>query len=108
MSKKDVIKKVEDYAARISKKLNVKMVILQQAYPGELDKPNCEIEVVVVINFLKEDQDYILIRGELEDIARQVDPNMDPVLVEEEKKDLTGFYKEIRKTGEVITNNTIY
>ncbi len=108
MSKQDVVDRVKAYAAKICKTLNVKMVLLQQSYPGEFDKSDCEIEVVVVVDLLNEDQDYIEIRAQLEEMAHDVYQNLDPVLVEEAKEDLTGFYNEIRKTGEVIYNTTNY
>ena len=100
MSKTVIIQKVKQYAELLKSQLPVEMIILQKAYAGEEFKKDYEIEVVVVVD--KMDRDYIEVKDELTQLANQVDPHIDPTLIEKDKDDPTGFFEDIRKTGKVI------
>lgn len=105
MSISDVIDRVKTFTDSIKDNLAVQMVILQSNYQGEENRPGGIIDVAVVIDLLGEDQDYIEVREKLDNIARHIDPRLDIDLIESEKDDPTGFFNEIRKTGQVIYEN---
>jgi hypothetical protein len=104
MSKAEVITIAKKFVDVIKGKYLVKMVILLQAYPGVFDKIDGEIELAVVIDHLRKDEDYVEILQEMRQYAAKVDSRLDVELIEREKKDPTGFFKQIQKTGEVIYN----
>ena len=106
MSKQNVIKNAKQYATLANRILPLKMLILQEGYPGDVDNPDGIIDLVLVVDFLDDDQDYVQLKLKLENLAEQIDPRIDIEIVEQEKTDPTGFYNSVLKTGEVIYNNS--
>ncbi len=102
MSKKETVENVKQYSELIRDILQVRSVILQQSYRGEEDRPDGEIEVAVIVDHLGEEEDYIELKHKLTELARQLDPRIEVELIESDKDDPTGFFDQIRKTGEVI------
>ncbi|MCP5048549.1 MAG: hypothetical protein GY940_15370 [bacterium] len=102
MGKQQIIEKVTQFADSIKAMLQVKMVILERLYPGEENNPDGVIDVAVVVEHLRDDEDYIQLKLDLGRLAKQIDPRIDIDIIEEERQDITGFYNEIRKTGDVI------
>jgi hypothetical protein len=100
MSKKEIIEKVKEYTELLKKKLPIRMVILEKAFPGEEFKKDFQIEVSVVVNELV--RDYLEVKEDLFQLAKQVDPRIEPVLIENDKDDPTGFCEEVYKSGEII------
>jgi len=105
MSRTQIIAKVKRFVELIKTDLPLKMVILQKSYPGEEDKLTPEIDVVVVVDILEEEDDYVQRKLTLERIAEQISSKMDVEIIEEEKGDITGFYESLKKSGEVIYSN---
>lgn len=106
MSMQDVIDRVKQLSHSIKEKLTVEMVILQSNYQGEEGRADGIIDVAVVVDLLKADQDYIEVRDQLARTAQRIDPRMEIDLIESERGDPTGFFNEIRKTGRVIYEKT--
>jgi hypothetical protein len=100
MSNKKVTTLVKRYAQLIKDKYNPEMVILQKSYPGDDENPEVEIEVAVVVNRLK--KDYIEAKNDLIQLAHQVNSRLDPIIIEREKDEPTGFFEVLKKTGEII------
>lgn len=102
MAKKEVIEKLKQYADLVRNVLPVETVILQNLYPGETERTDGQLDVVIVVHHLPEDEDYIAVKEKLCQLAQQIDGRIDPELIESEKEDYVGFYKEIQKNGEII------
>lgn len=95
-----VVAIVKEYADAVKARMPVNMVILQNTYPKYEDLPDEDIEVAVVIDALK--KDMLETRDELLEIARTVDPRIEPLIIEQEKIDTTGFFEELKKSGKII------
>lgn len=95
-----VVAIVKKYAEAVKEKMQVKMVILQNTYPKYQDLPDEDIEVAVVLDILH--KDMLEARDDLLEIAQKVDPRIEPLIIEAEKNDTTGFFEEIKKKGEIV------
>ena len=103
MDKNEVIKKVKKYAEVVKKILPVRMVILFGSYAKNCAREHSDIDVAVVVDH--NEKDYLEARKELFKLRRDIDCNIEPVLIERDEKDLSGFFEEISNTGEIIYQN---
>lgn len=95
-----VVAIAKKYAEAVKEKMPVKLVILQNTYPKYEDLPDEDIEVAVVLDTLH--KDMLEARDDLLEIARRVDSRIEPLIIEAEKNDTTGFFNEIKKKGEIV------
>lgn len=100
MDKTEVIGKVEKYAELVKKTFPVRMVILFGSYAKNCGREYSDIDVAVVVDH--NDQDYLESRQQLFKLGTDIDCRIEPVLIERDHKDLSGFFEEILNTGEVI------
>lgn len=100
MDKTEVISKVEKYAELVKKTFPVRMVILFGSYAKNCGREYSDIDVAVVVDH--NDQDYLESRQQLFKLGTDIDCRIEPVLIERDHKDLSGFFEEILNTGEVI------
>jgi len=77
----------------------VRKIILYGLYARMSAKEGNDIDVAVV--FRRFEGDWLLSSAKLFELRRNIDPLIEPVLLEEEN-DPSGFLSDILKTGEVI------
>lgn len=100
MDKAEVISKVKRYAEAVKKTFPVRMVILFGSYAKNTNREYSDIDVAVVVDH--NDEDYLESRQQLFKIGTDIDCRIEPVLIERDHKDLSGFFEEILRTGEII------
>jgi len=100
MDKAEVINKVRKYAELVKKRFPVRMIILFGSYARNCAGENSDIDVAVVVD--RNDEDYLQTRQQLFKLGTDIDCRIEPVLIERNQKDLSGFFEEIRNTGEII------
>lgn len=103
MDKTEVINKVKKYAEAVKKTFPVRMVILFGSYAKNCSKEYSDIDVAVVVDH--NDEDYLKSRQKLFKLGTGIDCRIEPVLIERDQKDLSGFFEEILNTGEIIYQN---
>lgn len=104
MDKTEVINKVERYAEAVKKFFPVRMVILYGSYAKNTNREYSDIDVAVVVDH--NDEDYLESRQQLFKIGTDIDCRIEPVLIERDHRDPSGFFEEILRTGEVIYQGT--
>jgi predicted nucleotidyltransferase len=100
MDKTEVINKVKKYADVVKKTFPVRMVILFGSYAKNCGREYSDIDVAVVVDH--NDEDYLKSRQKLFKLGTGIDCRIEPVLIERDQKDLSGFFEEILSTGEII------
>ena len=76
------------------------MVILFGSYAKNCASEYSDIDVAVVVDH--NEKDYLESRSELFKLRRDIDCKIEPVLIERDEKDLSGFFEEISNTGEIV------
>jgi predicted nucleotidyltransferase len=99
MDKETAVARVKQYAAVVRQKFPVKKVILYGSHAIGKGSKDSDIDVAVVVG--RVDGDILLSGKELFKLRRDIEPMIEPVLLEEDN-DPSGFLAEIIKTGEVI------
>lgn len=99
MDKKSIHEKVKEYSALIRKNFPVKMVILFGSYAKGIPGTHSDIDVAVVVDSIEDD--LLTAETKLFQLRRQIDVRIEPILLEK-GEDLSGFFEEILKTGEII------
>lgn len=99
MDKSEVVTKLKEYKALVSKHFDIDNVILYGSYATGNQREESDIDVAVVVNSIQES--YFSYAPLLWKLRRQVDDRIEPVLVEKDK-DNSGFLQEIMRTGLVI------
>ncbi len=100
MDKTEVINKVKMYAELVKKRFPVRMIILFGSYAQNRAGKHSDIDVAVVVDH--NDEDYLESRQQLFKLGTDIDCRIEPVLIERDQKDLSGFFEEIRSKGEII------
>ena len=100
MDKKEVIEKVKKYTEEVKKIFPVRMVILFGSYAKNCAREHSDIDVAVVVDH--NEKDYLESRRQLFKLRRDIDCKIEPVLIERDEKDLSGFFEEISATGEIV------
>ena len=103
MDKEEVIAKVKRYAEEIKKVFPVRMVILFGSYAKNCAREHSDIDVAVIVDH--NEKDYLESRRQLFKLRRDIDCKIEPVLIERDEKDLSGFFEEISATGEIVYQN---
>ncbi len=104
MDKEEVINKVKEYSNLLKKYIPFEKVYLYGSYVKNINNPNSDIDVAIVVNKL--DADYFTIQPLLWKLRREIDDRIEPVLIEIEK-DYSGFLIEIQRNGIGIAANEI-
>lgn len=105
MDKKTVINKVKEYAEVVKKVFPVRMIILFGSHAKNCAGEHSDIDVAVVVD--RNDEDYLESRQQLFKLGTDIDCRIEPVLIERNQKDLSGFFEEIRNTGEIIYQDQV-
>lgn len=103
MDKEEVIAKVKRYAEEIKKVFPLRMVILFGSYAKNCAREHSDIDVAVIVDH--NEKDYLESRRQLFKLRRDIDCKIEPVLIERDEKDLSGFFEEISATGEIVYQN---
>ena len=99
MDKETAIARVKQYADAVRKSFPVKKVILYGSHASGKAKEDSDIDVAIVVR--RVEGDLLLFEKKLFTLRRDIDPMIEPLLLEEEN-DPSGLLAEILKTGEVI------
>ena len=99
MDKEQVIELVKRYCEVIQNIFSVKKVVLYGSYSRGDQKEWSDIDVAVFLNERKED--ILTAESKLHKLRREIDSRIEPVILDEEK-DLSGFAKEVLKSGIII------
>jgi predicted nucleotidyltransferase len=99
MDKGQVVEKVKKYAEVVRKNFPVRKIVLFGSYAKGNAGEGSDIDVAVVLH--RVDDDWIISVTKLFKLRRDIEPMIEPVLLEEEN-DPSGFLAEILKTGEII------
>jgi predicted nucleotidyltransferase len=103
MDKEEVIAKVKRYAEEIKKVFPLRMVILFGSYAKNCAREHSDIDVAVIVDH--NEKDYLESRRQLFKLRRDIDCKIEPVLIERDEKDLSGFFEEISATGQIVYQN---
>ena len=96
MDKEYVINKLKIYVSLLNKHFDLDKVVLFGSYADEMQNPDSDIDVAVIVNNI--DGDYFTYTPLLWKLRRQVDDRIEPLLFEK-GKDESGFLSEILKQG---------
>jgi len=99
MDKEQAVEKVKRYAEAVRQNFPVTKIILYGSYAKKTAKKGSDIDVAVVLR--RFEGDWLLSRAKLFELRWDIDPMIEPVLLEEEN-DPSGFLADILKTGEII------
>jgi len=99
MDKETAIARVKQYAAVVRQNFPVKKVILYGSHAKGKARGHSDIDVAIVVR--RVEGDLLLSNALLFKLRRDIDPMIEPVLLEEDN-DPSGFLAEIMKTGEII------
>ena len=99
MDKGQAVEKVKEYAEVVRQNFPVRKIILYGSYAKGATKEGSDIDVAVVLR--RFEGDWLLSRAKLFKLRRDIEPMIEPVLLEEEN-DPSGFLADIMKTGEII------
>ncbi|MCP4154171.1 MAG: hypothetical protein GY757_40975 [bacterium] len=102
MNREELLEKVKQFGVKACIEFPVKKVILFGAWLEGIAKDNDEIEVAIVLDRLREEDDYVLAKFKLEELAAEVDHRIEPVIIETAKGDIVGFYKEVMDNGQIV------
>jgi predicted nucleotidyltransferase len=105
MDKAEVISKVNKFAEVVIKAFPVCMVILFGSFAKNCNREYSDIDVAVVVDH--NDKDYLESRQQLFKLGSEIDCRIEPVLIERDQKDLSGFFEEILSTGEIIYQSSV-
>ena len=100
MDKTEVITKLKLYADLVKKIFPVRMIILFGSYAKNCAGEHSDIDVAVVVD--QNDNDYLESRQKLFQLGTDIDCKIEPVLIEINQGDPSGFFEEIQGTGEII------
>jgi len=99
MDKETAVARVKQYAAVVRQNFPVKKVILYGSHAKGKARGHSDIDVAIVVR--RVEGDLLLSNALLFKLRRDIDPMIEPVLLEEDN-DPGGFLAEIMKTGEII------
>jgi len=99
MDKAEVLKKLSQYKALVSKHLDIENMILFGSYAKGNQNENSDIDVAVIVSSIN--YDFFTYTPLLWKLRRDIDLRIEPVLFEK-NEDQSGFLQEIQKTGILI------
>jgi uncharacterized protein len=99
MGKDEVVIKVQRYADLVNKRLKPKRIILFGSFAKGNWHEDSDIDVAVVVDSI--DGDMLETEKMLFKLRRDIDDNIEPVLLEE-SNDTSGFLTDIMSYGQVV------
>lgn len=100
MDQEEVIGKVKQFAKLVREQFEISRVVLYGSYANGTAHLYSDIDVALVVKRM--DKGFFEVEPVLWKLRRQIDPLIEPVLIEEEN-DPAGFLSEINRTGIEIT-----
>jgi predicted nucleotidyltransferase len=99
MDKGQAVEIVRKYADVVRQNFPVRKIILYGSYARGVPREGSDIDVAIVLR--RYEGDWLQSRAKLFKLRRDIEPMIEPVLLEEEN-DPSGFLADILKTGEII------
>lgn len=99
MDKEQVVEKVRRYSEAVRRDFDVEKIVLFGSYAKGTARENSDIDVAVVVRSMP--QDWLSSSARLFRLTRDIDVNIEPVMLDE-SQDKSGFLEEIERTGEVV------
>ena len=96
MDQEEVIGKVKRFAKLVKEQFDISRVVLFGSYANGTAHAYSDIDVALVVK--KMDKGFFEVEPVLWKLRRQIDPLIEPVLIEEDN-DPAGFLEEITRTG---------
>jgi predicted nucleotidyltransferase len=97
MDKAEVIKKLHIYKTELIKHINLKKMYLFGSYSQNLQTPNSDIDVAIIVDKIQGDYfNYITLVWKL---GGDLDSRIEPIVFEENQPDFSGFFETIINTG---------
>ncbi|MDD3269131.1 MAG: nucleotidyltransferase domain-containing protein [Syntrophomonadaceae bacterium] len=100
MDKNEVIVIVKQYAETVKEKINPQKVILYGSFAKGNWHEDSDIDVAVIVDSL--DNDLLETKKMLFKLRRGIDDRIEPILLENNSIDGSGFIKDVLKHGQVI------
>jgi predicted nucleotidyltransferase len=99
MDQANAIIKARAYSKLVNAFINVERIILFGSYAKGTQRKNSDIDIAIVVKRM--DKGFFDVEPVLWRLRREIDPLIEPLLIEEEN-DPSGFLDEIIKSGVVI------
>lgn len=99
MDKAELIDKLTKYRSLLAGHFDLDCLILYGSYAKGTQREESDIDVAVIVNSIK--GDFFTYAPLLWKLRREVDDRIEPILIDK-NDDVSGFLKEIQKTGLVI------
>jgi predicted nucleotidyltransferase len=96
MDQEEVIGKVKRFAILVKEQFDISRVVLFGSYANGTAHACSDIDVALIVK--KMDKGFFEVEPVLWRLRRQIDPLIEPVLIEEDN-DPAGFLEEINRTG---------
>lgn len=97
MDKAEVINKLHLYKTELKKHINLKKMYLFGSYSKNSQKSNSDIDVAIFVDKIQ--GDYLQYLTLVWKLGGDFDSRIEPIVIEENQPDYSGFYKTIIQTG---------
>lgn len=99
MDKREVRRRVEEYAQVVAREFPECEVLLFGSYVNGQPHEDSDIDVAVVLPAIE--GDFLTMAARLHHLRNDIEPMIEPHLLSQ-KNDDSGFLREVKRTGEVI------
>lgn len=100
MDKDEVVVIAKKYAESIKEKIKPQKVILYGSFAKGNWHENSDIDVAVIVDSI--DNDILETKKMLFKLRRGIDDRIEPILLEDNSSDKSGFLKDVLKYGHVV------
>lgn len=97
MDKDEIIETLCLFKNELNKIINLKKMYLFGSYSQNMQKPESDIDVAIIVDSIQ--GDYLKYLTSIWKLGGDLDPRIEPVVFEENQPDYSGFYKTIIQTG---------
>lgn len=101
MDKDEVVVIVKKYADSVKEKIKPQKVILYGSFAKGNWHENSDIDVAVIVDSINDD-DILETKKMLFKLRRGIDDRIEPILLEGNASDRSGFLKEVLRHGQVV------